>query len=157
MEVYREMGSQLYGTALRILKRPEEAEDVVQECFVRLFEKARTIESDNLGGWLHRVAVNLCLDRLKAKSNQTVELPEDLGAKRPRVDESSRLDLFRAVSSLPEQARLESSYGQILSDFPTSLEEKGYRKSAEGQVGSGRADASVSLSARNGSVRLKQQ
>jgi len=106
VEVYREMGSQLFGTALRILKRPEEAEDVVQECFVRLFEKARTIESGNLGGWLHRVAVNLCLDRLKAKSSQTVELPEDLGANGPRLDESSRLDLSRAVSKLPEQARL---------------------------------------------------
>ena len=106
VEVYQAMGDQLYGTALRMMKRPEEAEDVVQECFVRLFEKARTIEGGNLGGWLHRVTVNLCLDRLKLKANRTEELPADLDSREQRRDESSRLDLARAVSRLPERARL---------------------------------------------------
>lgn len=106
MKVYQAMGSQLYGTALRMMKRPEEAEDVVQECFVRLFEKARTIEGGNLAGWLHRVTVNLCLDRLKAKANRTEKLPVDLDSREPHRDEPSRLDLTRAVSRLPDQARL---------------------------------------------------
>jgi len=106
VEVYQAMGDQLYGTALRMMKRPEEAEDVVQECFVRLFEKARTIEGGNLAGWLHRVTVNLCLDRIKAKANRTEELPTDFHGQEHRRDESSRLDLARAVSRLPERARL---------------------------------------------------
>ena len=51
----------------------------------------------------------------------------------------------------------DSSYGKILTDFPASVEERGSHKSARGQAGSGRPSASVSLSARSGSVDLEQQ
>ena len=66
------------------------------------------------------------------------------------------------VFSWPVQASsvsftLESSYGNILTDFAATVEERGSQKSARGQVGSDRPAASVDLSARSGSVRLKQQ
>ena len=66
------------------------------------------------------------------------------------------------VFSWPAQASslsftLESSYGNILTDLPATVEKRGSKKSAEGQAGSERPSASVTLSARSGSVRLKQQ
>lgn len=105
MEVYRLVGSSLYGTALRLLGRPQEAEEIVQEAIVRLYEKAAEIRAGNLRSWLHRVAVNRCLDRLKAKGWQSEELPSDLQTHR-ESDSIERLDLARAVAALPEQARL---------------------------------------------------
>ncbi|MCP4814784.1 MAG: hypothetical protein GY888_19930 [Planctomycetaceae bacterium] len=42
------VGSSLFGTAVRMLRRPEEAEEVVQETLVRLYEKAATIRAGNL-------------------------------------------------------------------------------------------------------------
>lgn len=57
-----------------------------------------------------------------------------------------------AVSTWPAQSSglsfsLESSYGQIQSDFPTTIEENGSRRSATGQVGTSDPKGSVSLTA----------
>lgn len=104
-EVYRVMGKQLYGTALRILERPEEAEEVVQEGFVKLLGNVRTVRG-SLGAWLHRVTVNLCLDRLRSKAGQGDELPADLPATGAEQGPGTRIDLGRAVEGLPERARL---------------------------------------------------
>ncbi len=56
---------QLYRLAARMLGDRVEAEDVVQECFTRLWQNAPRWQPSGAGlvGWLHRVAVNLCLDR----------------------------------------------------------------------------------------------
>lgn len=105
VEVYGIMGKPLFGTALRIMKRPEEAEEVVQEAFIKLFEKARTIQG-SLGSWLHRVTVNLCLDRMRLKANQTEELPAEIPVATTGQGGVARLDLGRAVEKLPERARL---------------------------------------------------
>lgn len=55
----------LIGVAARVLGNSSEAEDMVQQAWLRL---AGTTESiDNLPGWLTTVTVRLCLDRLRAK------------------------------------------------------------------------------------------
>lgn len=105
MEVYHLIGSSLYGTAMRLLGRPGEAEEVVQEVVVRLYEKAATIRSGNLRAWLHRVTVNRCLDRLKAKGWHTEPLPSELPATTGGGGVVARMDLGRAVAELPVQAR----------------------------------------------------
>lgn len=105
VEVYRLVGSLLYSTAVRILGRPEEAEEVVQESLVRLYEKAATIRQGNLRAWLHRVTVNQCLDRLKSKGRQTEELPAEMPDRPTSSGPVSRMDLSRAVAGLPLQAR----------------------------------------------------
>ena len=64
LEAYRLVGSSLYGSALRILRQPQDAEDAVQETFVRFFQKVRSIRTGNLNGWLHRVTVNLVLGQV---------------------------------------------------------------------------------------------
>lgn len=105
VEVYRLVGSSLFGTAVRFLGRPEEAEEVVQETLVRLFEKAAAIRGGNLRSWLHRVAVNQCLDRLKSKGRQAEELPAEIPSPERPAGLVSRMDLSRAVAGLPVQAR----------------------------------------------------
>ena len=51
--------------ALRMLGDPAEAEDVLQECFTRLWQQAPGWQSHSAGagGWLFRIAANLCVDR----------------------------------------------------------------------------------------------
>lgn len=48
------------GTAARRIPDRAEAEDVLQEVFVLLAEKAASLKPDHLGPWLHRVTVNVC-------------------------------------------------------------------------------------------------
>lgn len=80
-DVYRRFGGVLYGAALRILKSPPEAEEVVQEAFLTLYRKAAETPPNKLGGWLHRVTVNRSLDRLRSRKRRSeVQLFEDHGA-----------------------------------------------------------------------------
>ena len=105
-ELYRLLGRRLYGTALRLLKSPEEAEDAVHDAFVAYHHQGPGFAPQEAGGWLHRVVVNGCLDRLRARSRwrwseADEETLEPLPAPRP----GERLDLERAVGALPEGAR----------------------------------------------------
>ncbi|HEY7391968.1 MAG TPA: sigma-70 family RNA polymerase sigma factor [Bryobacteraceae bacterium] len=51
------------GTAWRLLGNPEDAQDVAQEVFWKLYRNLRKIDaSENLASWLYRVTVNLCRD-----------------------------------------------------------------------------------------------
>lgn len=101
---YDRWGDALYGTALRMLRSPAEAEEVVQESFVTLIEKASGLRVKNLGGWLHRVTVNRSLDRIRRRRpTVAVDGAVPLAAASPR--HGAGLDLAAAVERLPDGAR----------------------------------------------------
>ena len=67
----REHSPRLYRLALQMLGNRTEAEDVVQETFLRAFvaiERRGFAVHTSLRAWLGRIAVNLCYDRLRRKS-----------------------------------------------------------------------------------------
>lgn len=105
-ELYRRLGRSLYGTALRMLRSPQEAEDVVHDAFVAWHRQGEGFGPANPGGWLHRVVVNGCLDRLRTRARWAEAEPDEsvFGAARP-APVGERLDLERAVADLPEGAR----------------------------------------------------
>lgn len=79
----------LFRTALAILGDHAEAEDAVQDTFLKYLEKAPK-DVANPGGWLMRVLVNGCKSRLRLKWRQVVPLPEDLacsGEERTELEE----------------------------------------------------------------------
>ncbi len=52
----------LYPTILRLIGRPEDAEDILQDTFVRAFEKLNQFQGDSsFYTWIYRIAVNLAL------------------------------------------------------------------------------------------------
>lgn len=55
----------MVGLAYRMLGSVADAQDAVQEAFLRL-ERAGIADIDNVGGWLHRTTSRICLDRLTA-------------------------------------------------------------------------------------------
>lgn len=56
-----------YAVSFRFLSQTEEAEDVVQEAFIRLWKNLHKYRSEvKLSTWLYRIIVNLCLDFLKS-------------------------------------------------------------------------------------------
>jgi len=106
-DLYRRLGKGLYGTALRMLRSPHEAEDAVHDAFVAFHRQGAAFAPDNPGGWLHRVVVNACLDRLRQRSRWQESAADDatLGGSRP-APVGQRIDLERAVARLPEGARM---------------------------------------------------
>lgn len=64
-ELVARHGGMVYGTCRRIVRDPATAEDVAQECFIKLSTHEEG-DSPCLAGWLHRVAMRRSLDHLRA-------------------------------------------------------------------------------------------
>src|SRR5437870_406038 len=66
--------------AAHVLRRPDEAEDVAQEAFVRAFRNLRSFRGDGrFYTWLYHIVVRVCLDRRRL-ARWTVEQPFDESA-----------------------------------------------------------------------------
>ncbi len=65
-ELYR---ARIYNLALRILQSPEDARDITQDVFVKVFRRLpqSRITDTQLKPWLYRVAVNACYDHLRTR------------------------------------------------------------------------------------------
>jgi RNA polymerase sigma-70 factor (ECF subfamily) len=62
VRLYQDM---VFATAVRLLGRPADAEDVAQTVFLRAYERFQTIaDSPAVAGWLKTVTTNLCLNHL---------------------------------------------------------------------------------------------
>lgn len=102
----------LYGIAWRMLGDPSEAEDVVQEAIVKVWVGAKgwSPVGGGLGGWLRRIATNLCLDRKrKSKFVADGEVPDradDSPAADVMIDEQRRAaSVAAAMQELPDRQR----------------------------------------------------
>ena len=64
-------GRAIYRLAHRMTGNPSDAEDVVQETFLRAFKQLGRFESRaNFGTWLHRIAVNCSIDLIRARPHR---------------------------------------------------------------------------------------
>lgn len=97
----RDNADSLYRMALTILGHRQEAEDAVQDAFLRYLEKAPA-ELENPSGWLMRVLINGCKSRLRLKWRQVVELPEELA---DRAQADSELEELEELWQLSPQDR----------------------------------------------------
>lgn len=70
----------IYRLAYRMTGRPEDAEDVVQETFVRAFRQLGRFESrSNFATWVYRIGFNCAIDYMRARPHrESAELPETL-------------------------------------------------------------------------------
>ena len=71
--LYRETAPQLFGLALRILRNRELAEDIVQESFVLVWQKASSFDPGRGAAmaWLGRIVRNRCIDALRQRGRET--------------------------------------------------------------------------------------
>jgi RNA polymerase sigma-70 factor, ECF subfamily len=84
----------LFQLAFRMTGSESDAEDIVQESFLKAYRQlSRFEERANFSTWLHRIAVNCCLDHLRKRKRLHEE---------HRVGEESTLDNIPASTSLPE-------------------------------------------------------
>lgn len=75
MQLYNQYCQGMYIVARRFVKHDAEAEDVVQEAFIKAFSKLDQYQADvTFGAWLKRIVINTSIDTLKARKHQLVEL-----------------------------------------------------------------------------------
>ncbi|MCA0132005.1 RNA polymerase sigma factor [Winogradskyella alexanderae] len=77
MQLYNQYCNGMLAVALRFVGDTMEAEDIVQEAFIRAFAKLEQYKAEvSFGAWLKRIVVNRCIDVLKSKKQRLVELEE---------------------------------------------------------------------------------
>ena len=112
-ELYRLYSAAMYNTTLRIVRDPDDAEDVMQEAFLKAFLKISTYRGEvSFGAWLKRIVVNKSLDYLRLRKerislddvNGVEEIPED-GPEFIRVAFSAD-EIRKAIFELPEGYRI---------------------------------------------------
>ncbi len=106
----------VYRLAHRMTGSPSDAEDVVQETFLRAYRQLGRFESRaNFGTWLHRIAVNCSIDLIRARphresSHDTTDLEEFAGGQ-PR--DAARSSPERLVLSSEVQKRIQDAMGML--------------------------------------------
>ncbi|QBK25898.1 RNA polymerase sigma factor [Ureibacillus thermophilus] len=102
----------LYATILRMTKNPQTAEDMLQEVFIKVYERLPKYDQKGpFKSWLYRIAINHCIDELRKKRIQTEQMEEAIiqSNETPEVvllqNEKSR-ELEKMLSTLPEEERI---------------------------------------------------
>ena len=116
---------QLYAAALRMTRNPADAEDLVQETFLKAFAAFHQFEEGtNLKAWLYRILTNTYINSYRRRQRQPIQAPTEeiadwqlaeaeshmsTGLKSAETEALERLpdsDIKDALQQLPEEFRL---------------------------------------------------
>ena len=108
-ELYDETSAKLFGVALRILKDRGQAEDAIQEVYVRIWRRAGSFRADKASAmaWLVTIARNQAIDLIRARQPATVEYDDA-----PEIADTAMDPESRAVLS-GESRRIEGCLGEL--------------------------------------------
>ena len=114
MKLYNQYCDGMYIVAMRFVKDSMEAEDIVQESFIKAFQKLHQFKGEvTFGAWLKRIVVNKSIDLLKSKKQHMLEIDEvhlkvvDTNHEDEwLVDDAITLDEVKAaINKLPDKYR----------------------------------------------------
>ncbi|MDF0642693.1 MAG: RNA polymerase sigma factor [Nitrospira sp.] len=109
--IMRRYNQKLFRTARSILRNDEEAEDVVQEAYMRAWRALGNFRSDaRLSTWLVRIVANEALGRLRRKSPQILTLDDAMNSPEPDIQAS----LTDEPSRRPEHAAMRAQLRTLL-------------------------------------------
>ena len=118
-----EWQDKVYNTAVSIIQNEEDADEVTQDVFIKVFRSIHSFKGDSaFSTWLYRITVNQSLDRLRTrKRKKRVAFVENwLGFGNGREDEPAEfnhpgiilenreraVELFNALRQLPDKQRI---------------------------------------------------
>jgi RNA polymerase sigma-70 factor (ECF subfamily) len=118
--IFQQHKDRVFKTAYLIVGNVQEAEDILQEVFIKVYEAAGTFDPQkgSMGTWLHRITVNQCISQKRKKravsysseemeergfelADPTDELPEDVALKGEEV-----ANMWQAVKSIDAKHRV---------------------------------------------------
>jgi len=108
----------VYRLAYRMTGNREDAEEVVQEAFLRAYQKlAQFAGNANFGTWVYRIAANYAIDRLRQRKNEDArrEPPARASEDQPEIDPLSQVkDAAPSPERLAGSAQLAAKMQQAL-------------------------------------------
>ncbi len=104
----------VYSHAMQCLRDPDDAADVTQEAFLRLWRRGPDVDDERLAAWLTRVTHNLCIDhsrRAKTVRNRLGRPDptalDELSTRPEQIDPAGdrRQEMLDALETLPAETR----------------------------------------------------
>ncbi len=108
--LYKMYSAKMFGVCLRYCHNYEEAKDILQDGFIKVFEKIHQYgQRGYFEGWVRRIMINTALERYR-KSNQIIvmeQIPETYQEEDNEIDLDITLnELLGFVQKLPERYRM---------------------------------------------------
>jgi RNA polymerase sigma-70 factor (ECF subfamily) len=112
--LYDAYGKLFYTIAMRYSKNPQEAEDLTQEAFLKIFQKIDQFSHQgSFEGWMKRIVINTCLNGIRGKQIIHQPLHNDDGETMIEpIDDTSILDdlavddIYKCIEELPYGYRM---------------------------------------------------
>lgn len=111
-ELYKWFAPKMFGICLRYAKNQMEAEDVLQEGFIKIFRYLKDYRSDgSLEGWIRRTMVNTAINfykkKLRYQKDISLEQTEPFNpGEESALDKLSAKELLEFVQELPDGYRM---------------------------------------------------
>jgi RNA polymerase sigma-70 factor (ECF subfamily) len=109
--LYQKYSGVMYGVALRYSKMQQEAEDILQEAFIKVFHSIGKFRSDSsLAYWIKRIVINTALNHQRSKLYlypmvDVVEL-KNWGTSASMISDFSHKELLEMIQDLPDGCRI---------------------------------------------------
>jgi RNA polymerase sigma-70 factor (ECF subfamily) len=110
--LYEMYASRLYGIALRYANDEDEAKDILQEGFIKIFEKLKQYRNKgSLEGWMRRIIINTALERIR-RENRFMLVEEDGFIEHEQyryehiLEDLGEKDLLEMIQELTPQYRM---------------------------------------------------
>jgi RNA polymerase sigma-70 factor (ECF subfamily) len=114
--VFRTHGERMKSIAYNHLGNVSDAEDAVQETFLKVHRAAATYTGEaSFSTWMYRILINTCYDALRKRQRRPEDQEEEGSFERsaPSVDDTKRIALRKILQSLPEQRQAVFSLFEI--------------------------------------------
>ena len=90
IELYRKYNQGMYNIAMRFLKNPNNADDIIQESFLSAFKNIYQFKAEvTFGAWLKKIVIHKCLNFLKKKELDVITLDESYAFNLEKEDDDN--------------------------------------------------------------------
>ncbi len=107
--IYKDLSPKMYAVSLRYTQQDQDAQDVLQEAFIRIYKNLSKFRfSGSFEGWCRRIVTNTAIEaiRKKGRSKETsTEVLPDQPVDAKSFERLKMEDLMRLVRSLPDGYR----------------------------------------------------
>jgi RNA polymerase sigma-70 factor (ECF subfamily) len=110
--LYKQYSPRMYGICLRYAQNTLEADDILQEAFIKVFKYLSDFNHEgSFEGWIRRIVINTAINYYRSKIREWDEVSIDRAGhendlKSTDIDKMTRDDLLNIIRELPEGYRV---------------------------------------------------
>ncbi|MFT4521390.1 MAG: RNA polymerase sigma factor (sigma-70 family) [Bacteroidia bacterium] len=107
--IYNNLSDKMYAVCLRYTKHNDDAKDVLQDAFIRIYKNLKQFRfSGSFEGWCRRIVVNTAIERIRKNgrlAEDSLELAPETSVKAESFEQLKYDDLMTLIRTLPDGYR----------------------------------------------------